>query len=81
MAAKDALTAAAPDRVLIAVPVLAAPSKPVAPTVAAIGPANAKAAPPLATVAIPMAMDLIGFSTTASTMSLTKSKKLMNFSS
>lgn len=70
-AASEAFVRAAPDSVLIAVPVLAAPKSPADPAAAAIAGAATKAAPPVATVAATTATVFPGFSEIASTTSAT----------
>ena len=68
-AAKEAFVRATPDSVLIAVPVLAAPSHPAAPAAAASVGAATNATPPVATVPATTSSVLPGFSTTTSTTS------------
>ncbi len=66
-AANEAFVSAAPPSEEIAVPVLALPSKPAAPAEAAIGPAAASAAPPVATAATATIAVSTGCSVTVST--------------
>ncbi|ACH83545.1 hypothetical protein Lferr_1310 [Acidithiobacillus ferrooxidans ATCC 53993] len=65
-AAREAFVRAAPESELIAVPVLAAPSKPAPPAAAATAGAATKATPPVATAAPTMRAVFPGFSLTLS---------------
>ncbi|BCY01590.1 hypothetical protein PszF2a_13790 [Stutzerimonas stutzeri] len=60
-AAKDAFVSAAPERELIAVPVLAAPNRPADPAIAASAGAATNAAPPVTTVAATVAATGLSF--------------------